>query len=119
MKPTTLQEYEKLAADVRASLEKAHAASALKEVASLSGVLARCLDRIGRLSGQDEVSEAMILKSPAFQRIRGKLALLASKYPMAAKEFAELLESSKDDNNEARQRQAKTPRQRKNGPPNT
>jgi hypothetical protein len=85
---TLLQEYRELADSLRASLA---ATGDAKEAAQLGQALSRAMMQIGKLTGEGEITEAMVMKSVAFQRLLLRGAKVFERFPAAAKAWAEEL----------------------------
>jgi hypothetical protein len=62
-----------------------------RDIATMSTALARTYDRIGRITGEAELTEATILKSPAFQRAESVIVEALRPYPEAAAAVAKAL----------------------------
>jgi hypothetical protein len=89
---STLEAYRKLAKDLEEAIAAAKKANQTTEVARLSASYGRTLAAIGKLTGEGDITPAMILKSPAFSTIRAKIVGWASRHQEAARELAELLD---------------------------
>jgi hypothetical protein len=61
------------------------------EVAKLSAAARGIYDKIGLLTGEGQVTEAQILKSPAFERLMRKMQAALTPLPEAARALAEAL----------------------------
>jgi transcriptional regulator with XRE-family HTH domain len=85
-----LERYRDLAAHLEAQLATARAdkSTATRDVAALGQALARTLAHIGRITGEHEITEAMVLKHPAFARALAVLREAVRPYPDAARAVA-------------------------------
>ena len=75
----------KQAADLELALEQVRQKGATaRDIATLNTTLGRIYAQIGRITGEGELSEATILKSPALTAIIGAITDALSPYPEAA-----------------------------------
>jgi hypothetical protein len=87
---TLLDRYRDLAAGLEAELDRARKdpGTATRDIAALGQALARTLAHIGRMTGEHEISEAMVLRHPAFARAIGVLREALRPFPDATRAAA-------------------------------
>lgn len=92
--PTALlARYRSLAATLEGALVRASADkdSSPRDAAALAQALSRALQHIGRLTGEGEITEAMIVKAPTFAKVLDAIREVGRRHPEAGRELFEAL----------------------------
>src|SRR5262245_32220539 len=80
------------AAQVERALDEAVSeGKSIREVTPLSNSLTKLLKEIARLTGEGEITEAMVMRAPAFERVMVKVEAALRPFPEAAKALAKAL----------------------------
>jgi transcriptional regulator with XRE-family HTH domain len=86
-----LARYRRLAVTLEGALERASKDNdaTARDVSAVAQALSRCLQHIGRLTGEGEITEAMIVKAPAFGRVLDVIREVGGRHRDAAREIFE------------------------------
>jgi hypothetical protein len=86
-----LDRYRRLAETLEAAVSKAQndRDTPARDVAAIAQALARCLQHIGRLTGEGEITEAMIVKAPKFAKVLDVIREVGRRHKDAAREIFE------------------------------
>jgi hypothetical protein len=81
--------------DLRAEIDRARASGASsRDVAGLERTFTAALRNFARLSGEFEISESAVARSPAFRAVRDRIVKTLAKHPTALRDVIEALEAA-------------------------